>query len=179
VLPKPRTDTPARIATAETVYYLEPRPTSLPALIDSIAICHAAGLIGLLTSGGNMRSRWYLSLNKPVQPAYPDHLRKRNLLRSQGVHDTAGGATHGRAKVARVPGNESKVNAMRFFAYVLGFLILIAGLAWAAMEAGAPTLYVQIGAVILLGLGIIMGASRTRSYRPDSNVTVVRDKDHL
>jgi hypothetical protein len=68
---------------------------------------------------------------------------------------------------------------MRLFAYILGFLILIAGLAWAAIEAGAPSLYVEIGSVILLGIGIIMGASRTRSPRVDGNVTVVRDKDSL
>ena len=68
---------------------------------------------------------------------------------------------------------------MRFLAYVVGFLILIAGLAWAAIEAGAPTLYVQIGAVILLGIGIIAGASRTRAYRTPPDVTVVRDDDRL
>ena len=68
---------------------------------------------------------------------------------------------------------------MRFFAYVLGFLILIAGLAWAAVEAGAPTLYVQIGSVILLGIGIIAGASRTRPSRSQPDVTVVRDNDPL
>lgn len=68
---------------------------------------------------------------------------------------------------------------MRFFAYILGFLILIAGLAWGAIEAGAPTLYVQIGSVILLGLGIILGASRTRPYRNTPDVTVVRDNDPL
>ncbi|MGB8166850.1 MAG: hypothetical protein WCF18_05125 [Chthoniobacteraceae bacterium] len=68
---------------------------------------------------------------------------------------------------------------MRFFAYLLGFLILIAGLAWAAVEAGAPILYVEIGSVIFLGLGIIMGASRTRPYRGQPDVTVVRDNDPL
>ena len=68
---------------------------------------------------------------------------------------------------------------MRFLAYIIGFLILIAGLAWAAIEAGAPTLYVQIGAVILLGLGIITGATRTRRYRNPSDVTVLRDNDPL
>jgi hypothetical protein len=68
---------------------------------------------------------------------------------------------------------------MRFLAYLIGFLILIAGLAWAAIEAGAPTLYVQIGAVILLGIGIITGASRTRPYRTPPDVTVVRDNDPL
>ena len=64
---------------------------------------------------------------------------------------------------------------MRFLAYIIGFLILIAGLAWAAIEAGAPVLYVQIGAVILLGIGIITGASRTRTHRSTPDVTVVRD----
>lgn len=66
---------------------------------------------------------------------------------------------------------------MRFLAYIIGFLILIAGLAWAAIEAGAPVLYVQIGAVILLGIGIITGASRTRTVRSTPDVTVVRDND--
>ena len=66
---------------------------------------------------------------------------------------------------------------MRFLAYIIGFLILIGGLAWAAIEAGAPVLYVQIGSVILLGLGIILGATRTRSHRSTPDVTVVRDND--
>jgi hypothetical protein len=68
---------------------------------------------------------------------------------------------------------------MRFLAYIIGFLILIAGLAWAAIEAGAPTLWVEIGAVILFGIGIITGASRTRAYRTSPDVTVVRDNEVL
>jgi hypothetical protein len=68
---------------------------------------------------------------------------------------------------------------MRFFAYILGFLILIGGLAWAAIVAGAPQLYVMIGSVILRGIGIITGASRTRPYRSAGDVTVVRDNDAL
>ena len=61
---------------------------------------------------------------------------------------------------------------MRYVAYIIGFLILIAGLAWGAIVAGAPQLYVMIGSVILLGIGIITGASRTH-YRGQSDVTVV------
>lgn len=68
---------------------------------------------------------------------------------------------------------------MRLFAYIIGFLILIAGLAWAAIEAGAPTLYVQIGAVIVLGLGVMGAAMRPRQYRSAPDVTVVRDDDPL
>ena len=67
---------------------------------------------------------------------------------------------------------------MRFLAYLIGFLILTGGLAWAAIEAGVPQLYVMIGSVILLGIGIITGASRTR-LRPHSDVTVVRDDNIL
>jgi hypothetical protein len=54
---------------------------------------------------------------------------------------------------------------MRFLVYLIGFLILIGGLAWAAITAGAPTLWMGIGAVILLGLGIITGITRTRTAR--------------
>ena len=65
---------------------------------------------------------------------------------------------------------------MRFVVYMIGFLILIGGLAWAAITAGAPELYVMIGSVILLGLGIVTGVSRT-SFRRGGNVTVVQDDD--
>ena len=68
---------------------------------------------------------------------------------------------------------------MRFFAYILGFLMLIGGLAWGAIELGAPQLWVVIGSMILLGIGIIAGASRTRVHRPSGDVTVVRDNDEL
>ena len=68
---------------------------------------------------------------------------------------------------------------MRFFAYILGFLILIGGLAWGAIELGAPQLWVVIGSMILLGIGIITGASRSRVHRSSGDVTVVRDDDDL
>lgn len=68
---------------------------------------------------------------------------------------------------------------MRFFAYILGFLILIGGLAWGAIEMGAPQLWVMIGSMVLLGIGIITGASRTRVHRPSGDVTVVRENDDL
>lgn len=68
---------------------------------------------------------------------------------------------------------------MRFFAVIFGILILIGGLAWGAIELGAPQLWVTIGSMILLGLGIIMGASRTRVHRPSGDVTVVRADDEI
>ena len=71
------------------------------------------------------------------------------------------------------------MNAMRLFAYILGFLILIGGLAWGAIEAGAPQLWVMIGSMILLGIGLIGGASRTRQNRSSGDVTVVRESEDL
>ena len=49
----------------ETVSYLEPRPSGILGALGAIAICQVAGLIGVLTSGDNMRSRWYHKLRKP------------------------------------------------------------------------------------------------------------------
>ena len=66
---------------------------------------------------------------------------------------------------------------MRFFAYILGFLLLIGGLAWGAIELGAPQLWVMIGSMILLGVGIISGARRSGINRTAGDVTVVRDND--
>ncbi len=68
---------------------------------------------------------------------------------------------------------------MRFFAYILGFLLLIGRLAWGAIEMGAPHLWVMIGSMILLGIGIITGANRARVNRPSGDVTVVRENDDL
>jgi hypothetical protein len=53
--------------------------------------------------------------------------------------------------------------AMSNFAiYLVGFLIVIGGLAWAAVSLGAPPMWIGIGAVILLGLGVVSGVSKTR-----------------
>lgn len=55
---------------------------------------------------------------------------------------------------------------MSFLLSMVGFIVLIAGLAWAATVAGLGQTYVLIGAVILLGLGIVTGVSRTRAKDP-------------
>ena len=55
---------------------------------------------------------------------------------------------------------------MSFSLYIVGFIVLIAGLVWAATTAGVSQLYIMIGVVILLGIGIITGVSRTRSKDP-------------
>jgi hypothetical protein len=55
---------------------------------------------------------------------------------------------------------------MSFALYIVGVLVLIVGLVWAAVTAGIPQLYITIGVVIVLGIGIISAVSRTRSKDP-------------
>ena len=51
---------------------------------------------------------------------------------------------------------------MTFTLYVVGFLILISGLAYGAHLMGVGTQWILIGVLVLLGLGIATGATRTR-----------------
>ena len=55
---------------------------------------------------------------------------------------------------------------MSFALYMIGFLIFLAGLAWGASVAGVPTLYIGIGALIILGIGIFSAVARTRTQDP-------------
>jgi hypothetical protein len=55
-----------------------------------------------------------------------------------------------------------------FGLYILGFVIFIIGLAWAASVAGVGPTYIGIGAVILLGIGIFTAVSKTRAKDPSS-----------
>ncbi len=52
---------------------------------------------------------------------------------------------------------------MSFALYIVGFLVLIAGVAWGLTVAGIPQLYVIIACVIMAGIGIISGVSKTRT----------------
>jgi hypothetical protein len=50
-----------------------------------------------------------------------------------------------------------------FALYLIGSVVVIGGVAWALITAGVPPLYVVIASIILLGIGILTGVSRTRS----------------
>ena len=50
--------------------------------------------------------------------------------------------------------------------YLFGFVVVIAGLAWGLVTAGVPSLYVAIACTILLGIGILTGATRMRAKDP-------------
>ncbi|MES2935944.1 MAG: hypothetical protein V4805_20945 [Pseudomonadota bacterium] len=55
---------------------------------------------------------------------------------------------------------------MSLIIYLIGFAILIGGVAWALITAGVPHLYVVIASVIMLGIGILTGVAKTRSKDP-------------
>ena len=57
---------------------------------------------------------------------------------------------------------------MSFAIYIVGFIILIGGLAYGASLAGLATQWIVVGVLVLLGMGIAMGVSRTRQKDPPS-----------
>lgn len=56
-----------------------------------------------------------------------------------------------------------------FGIYVIGFIVLIIGLAIAATLLGVPPVWVGVGVIVLIGLGILTGVSKTK--RPDPPAT--------
>jgi prepilin signal peptidase PulO-like enzyme (type II secretory pathway) len=51
---------------------------------------------------------------------------------------------------------------MSFGIYAIGFVILIGGLAYGAHLAHMPTQWIAVGAIVLVGLGILSGVKATR-----------------
>lgn len=52
---------------------------------------------------------------------------------------------------------------MSLIIYLVGFAFVIGGIGWALVVAGVSTLYVMITTVILIGVAILTGVTRTRS----------------
>ena len=52
-----------------------------------------------------------------------------------------------------------------FGIYIIGFVILILGLGLAAHLIGLPTVWIGIGVIILIGIAVLTGVSKTK--RPD------------
>jgi hypothetical protein len=56
---------------------------------------------------------------------------------------------------------------MSFMLYVLGFIVLIGGLAWAASLIGVPSTWIIVGVVVLAGLAILsLAGNRERKEPP-------------
>jgi hypothetical protein len=55
---------------------------------------------------------------------------------------------------------------MSFGLYALGFAILIAGLVYGAFLVHMPSHWIVVGAIVLLGVGILTGVKATRQRDP-------------
>ncbi|MEO7367085.1 MAG: hypothetical protein ABIZ36_03960 [Gemmatimonadaceae bacterium] len=55
-----------------------------------------------------------------------------------------------------------------FSTYLIGFVVLIIGLAVGAFLVGVPTTWIAVGVIVLIGIGILTGTSRTKTKDPPS-----------
>ena len=70
-----------------------------------------------------------------------------------------------------------------FSTYLIGFVIVIVGLAIGAYLLNVPTTWIAVGVIVLLGIGILSATSRTRLRDPShppagsTEVTYHREPD--
>jgi hypothetical protein len=55
---------------------------------------------------------------------------------------------------------------MSFGLYTLGFIIMLAGLIWGAHLMHIPSHWIGVGAIVLVGIGILTGVKNTRQKDP-------------
>lgn len=53
-----------------------------------------------------------------------------------------------------------------FATYLIGFLILIGGLGFAAYLLNVPTMWIGVGVIVLLGIGVLSATNRTKMRDP-------------
>lgn len=61
-----------------------------------------------------------------------------------------------------------------FSTYLIGFIILIIGLSFAAYLLNVPSTWIIVGVIILIGIGVLMATSRTKPKDPPSTGTDTR-----
>jgi hypothetical protein len=55
-----------------------------------------------------------------------------------------------------------------FSTYLIGFIVLIIGLAIAAILLGVSTTWVTVGAIVAIGIGIVTAPTRTKPKDPQA-----------
>lgn len=55
-----------------------------------------------------------------------------------------------------------------FGTFLIGFIVLIVGLGIGAYLLNVPTMWIAVGVIILIGIGILMATSRTKMKDPPS-----------
>ena len=58
-----------------------------------------------------------------------------------------------------------------FATYLIGFIILIVGLAFAAYLLNVPQMWIVVGAIELIGIGVLSGTTRTKMRDPTETTT--------
>ncbi len=58
-----------------------------------------------------------------------------------------------------------------FAIYAIGFVLIIAGLAFGAQQLGVPPMWIGVGSVVLLGIGLVTGVGKT----PENDDTAASD----
>ena len=59
-----------------------------------------------------------------------------------------------------------------FSTYLIGFIILVVGLAIAAYLLNVPATWIAVGIIVLIGIGVLMATSRTKPRDPPSSSTM-------
>ncbi len=55
-----------------------------------------------------------------------------------------------------------------FVLYIIGYIVLIAGLAIGASMMEVPPRWIAVGVIVLVGIGIVSGVAKTRRRDPPS-----------
>ena len=53
-----------------------------------------------------------------------------------------------------------------FASYLIGFVILIVGLAFGAYLLNVPTTWIAVGVIVLVGIGVLSATTRTKMRDP-------------
>lgn len=60
-------------------------------------------------------------------------------------------------------------SSQNFTLYLIGFVILIVGLAYGAYLAGVPPTWIVVGVICLIGIGILSAVKKTQAPSPPSD----------
>jgi uncharacterized membrane protein YiaA len=61
-----------------------------------------------------------------------------------------------------------------FSTYLIGFFILVLGLGIAAYLLNVPSMWIAVGAIVLIGIGVLSATSRTKMRDPAETTTSTR-----
>jgi len=63
-----------------------------------------------------------------------------------------------------------------FASYVIGFVILIVGLAIGAYLLNVPSTWIAVGVIVMLGIGVLSATSRTKMRDPAGGTTTTTSR---